>query len=352
MVRDANLCSFQLPTIRVTEPTAVQATVTHSPILCNGEQSTLIVTAKGGTGAYQYSLSGGNYQSNSSINVVAGTYTIRVQDANQCTKTLTPIVVEQPAALSATASTTDILCYNQAALLIIQAKGGDGGYMYSLNHGVSYQDSPLFTVRGGLYPYTVRDANGCIYDRKTIQIPEPTPIVAQIVADTMICPGANTVLKVNATGGTGTLQYNLNKTGFQRLETFTVNAGVYAVEVRDQNQCIAQLPLYSVRQAKALTGNILPVQVNCHGGESKLYCYPSPFEDQLNVEFNLGQDAEVVLEIRDILSQSVLRFPQGRLAAGHFVSNWDTSNFASGQYVVALLVDGVLQQWQKVICIR
>ncbi|MFA5974410.1 MAG: HYR domain-containing protein, partial [Lentimicrobiaceae bacterium] len=70
-------------------------------------------------------------------------------------------------------------------------------------------------------------------------IPVPTAINAVASAGNIACYGVTTTLTVNATGGTGTLQYSLNGGTYQSGNTFTINASgsPYSVTVKDANNC-------------------------------------------------------------------------------------------------------------------
>ena len=71
----------------VTALPAITATAAASAINCTSgaTTTTLTVTASGGTGALQYSLNGGTYQPGKTFTVAAGTYTVTVRDARNCT---------------------------------------------------------------------------------------------------------------------------------------------------------------------------------------------------------------------------------------------------------------------------
>src|ERR1041384_4493463 len=79
-------------------------------ILCNGGITTITVTAAGGTGVLQYSINGVAFQSSKTFNnIISGSYTVTVKDANGCTKTA-GITITQPTPLTLTAAATNISC--------------------------------------------------------------------------------------------------------------------------------------------------------------------------------------------------------------------------------------------------
>ena len=71
--------------ITVSQPSAINATLTAGTIAVNGGTSSISVAASGGTSPYTYNLNGGIFQTTNTFNnLLAGTYTISVKDANTC----------------------------------------------------------------------------------------------------------------------------------------------------------------------------------------------------------------------------------------------------------------------------
>src|SRR3989440_1717435 len=85
----------------ITQPNAVMASSSSTPILCHGGNSTVTVSATGGTGT----LSG-----TGTFSVPAGPYSYTVTDANGCMATTTGDIT-QPNAVMASSSNTAILCH-------------------------------------------------------------------------------------------------------------------------------------------------------------------------------------------------------------------------------------------------
>jgi large repetitive protein len=83
-------------TIDVAQPSEVKMTVKSIPV-CSGQPTGEIdIQVEGGTLPYEYSISGNDYVSISKFtNVPAGSYTVRVRDAGQCSASSTVQIVEQ-----------------------------------------------------------------------------------------------------------------------------------------------------------------------------------------------------------------------------------------------------------------
>src|SRR6266540_1266504 len=144
IVKDANNCSDESNSVTATSPSAVVATAVITQALCHGGDSSVTVTATGGTGAYTgtgtFSLADGT----------SSTYI--VHDANNCAATSNSVTTTSPSQVVATALITQALCHGDPASVTVTATGGTGAYTgtgtFSLADGTSAS-------------YTVHDANNC-----------------------------------------------------------------------------------------------------------------------------------------------------------------------------------------------
>ena len=232
--KDANNCTAST-TILVTEPAILSVTASSTAILCHGGTSQLTATGTGGTGAYQYQLNNGTYQSSNTFNVVAGTYTITIQDANNCTSS-TVTTITQPTLLGLNLSSTAILCNGGQSTITASASGGTTAYQYSLN-GAAYQSGNTFAVGVGTYTISTQDANGCTAS-STIVLTEPSVLNASIltwVDPTCTNPGT---ASATANGGVATYNFTWNTLPVQNNAVATgLSAGTYIVTVTDLNGC-------------------------------------------------------------------------------------------------------------------
>lgn len=142
----------------------VNVTVSTSTISCYGGLATITVYASGGKAPYKYKLSGRlSYQLNNYFVVCAGTYSVTIVDKTGCTRTISNIVITQPAPLTLTVvQKKDVTCRNGTnGSISVNAGGGTIPYSYKLNSG-SYGSSGTFqNLKAGTYKVTVRDAKGC-----------------------------------------------------------------------------------------------------------------------------------------------------------------------------------------------
>lgn len=182
--------------ITISQDAALELTVTNTDILCSGDTSTISIAATGGESPYQYSIDDGStYQvSNSFPNLPAGSYNVRVIDANNCDVTAIQTITE-PLALSASAAVSELAECNPglgAEVRITNANGGVPSYEYSFDGGASFSPNPINFLFPGLHNLLVRDANGCILTLPLTVEPVLTPPDVTTTVDSE-CDGEGTI---------------------------------------------------------------------------------------------------------------------------------------------------------------
>ncbi len=166
--------------ITIVQDAPLALVINNTAILCSGDStSTLDITASGGEAPYQYSLdNGATYQtSNTFVNLAAGSYNIRVQDANGCEVTEIYAITE-PITLSASAGVTQLAQCNPglgAEVRITNVLGGTSPYEYSFDGGSNYSNNSIDFLLPGTHSLFVRDANGCTFPMTVTVDPEPSP---------------------------------------------------------------------------------------------------------------------------------------------------------------------------------
>jgi len=241
-IKDANGCLINGPSAVIGNPPALGGTASSVNVLCPGSNTgSIFIVPTGGTGFYQYSLNGGPYSIFQTFNnLIAGTYSATIKDINNCTFTISNIVISQPAALTATRVFANVLCFGgNTGSITITAAGGTPGYQYSLNGG-PYQGSNVFAgLVAATYSVTVRDANNCTTSISGVVISQPAALSATTVTQGAGCgilPSGS--ITVTAGGGTAPYQYALNGGTYQSSNVFSGLAGAtYSISVRDANGC-------------------------------------------------------------------------------------------------------------------
>ncbi|MBI3512196.1 MAG: SprB repeat-containing protein, partial [Bacteroidetes bacterium] len=265
-VTDANGCITTASTT-VTQPTALTATATMTPVLCNGGNTgSAAVTASGATPGYTYSWSPSGGTGTTEPNLSAGSYTCTVTDANGCITTASTTVT-QPTAISLTTSFVQSTCGNPNGSASVVATGGTGAYTYSWtpSGGTSANATGLLA---GSYTITVTDANGCVATQ-TVNVPNAGSPTATITASTNVsCFGGNNgSATVTGTGGTTPYTYSWSPSGGTGSTGVNLIAGTYTATVTDANGCTS-IATVTITQPTLLTASATYSPVLCNGGNT------------------------------------------------------------------------------------
>jgi gliding motility-associated-like protein len=289
-VTDNNGCTSTVSsTISVPSPLQITDSITN--VLCQGLSTGQITTAvSGGAGGYIYSWvasNGGILTSGASaasqINIPAGTYTLTVTDANNCSYQEIYTVTQPQLPLSSVISNvTNVTCGNQNNGQITVAISG-GTPNYNINGiGATVVVNPAVgnthqfsNLPGGNYALTVTDANGCSVNL-TQNITQPNPLTLGITSTNVLCFGASTgALEFTTSGGTAPINYTVvgppNSSGTIPTTSLTITqvgtpaagilpAGNYTVNIIDANGCTDTISTTITQpQPIVIQGTVTPI---------------------------------------------------------------------------------------------
>jgi gliding motility-associated-like protein len=185
--------------VTLTTNTPLTTTVTLTKPLCNGNANGNIrLNPSGGVTPYEYTIDNGvNWQpANTFPNLPAGTYSFTIRDNAGCTKDTT-VTLTEPTVLDASATSQPGTCNGNDGRITVSGSGGTAPYRYSIDDGVTYQNSPVFIVSGGFYPnIKVIDNKGCIADT-VMNVVLIDNMVITPMPDSSVCVGQSIVLKPN-----------------------------------------------------------------------------------------------------------------------------------------------------------
>lgn len=243
--KDGNGC-IAATTANVVSPTALLLATTHTPIACNGQTTTITMTASGGTPGYQFKLNNGLFQmGNQFHNVSAGNYTCTVRDSKNCTKTAT-LQITQPTSFSISPVTQPTFCGGaNSTTLSLQTNGAVGSILYQLNNSPFQFNNSFVLTSPGTYTVTAKNSNNCTATTSVI-IQNSNLIIANVTTH-IACNPSDGSFSVHAQGGVPGYSYKLNNGSFTVDSVFTnLSGGTYTVTVQDANLCstssIVQLP--------------------------------------------------------------------------------------------------------------
>ncbi|TND07508.1 MAG: PKD domain-containing protein [Bacteroidetes bacterium] len=267
-VTDVAGCSQQ-QTVTVTEPTAIALQTSSTTANCGQSDGSATVTPNGGTSPYIIAWSSGGNQTTES-NLAAGTYTVTVTDANNCTSQTTVVVPNTPGVTAQVTTFTNVIC-NGACDGTADGSGinGTAPYNYSWSSGPATQN--VTNLCPGTYTVTVTDANGCS-GTETVTITEPPLVTLTPPASTTICIGQSAALQATGAGGVGPYVYDWQP-GALTGNPVNVNPVVtttYTMTATDANGCVSAPSQVTVTVNPPLTVTPSAAVTICPGGSTPL----------------------------------------------------------------------------------
>jgi len=301
------LCVVTLPAATITQPDPLSAAIVSDNITCNGANDGRIEIsgAAGGSGAYQYSITGGSaWQSSGIFNYLSpGTYNVRLRDAANITCEITlddALVITQPARLTAVVSSSNVTCNggNDGSITITSPAGGYNIYEYSIDGGISWDGITSFTgLAPGFYNVQMRDAAhpACVVTLNgSVRITEPPVLSASVTQTNITCHGAGDgIITISSpAGGHGAYEYTVTGgTPWRTTGTFSnLGPGSYDVRIRDAVNQTCEIPLgtLTITEPAALTATVTSVDISCFGANDGSISVTSPSGGYGTYQYNLN----------------------------------------------------------------
>jgi len=262
-VTDANGC-VMTTSATVTEPSSVVLSTTVVNVLCNGAATGSVnLTVTGGVSPYTYAWSNGATTQDIG-DLLAGTYTVTVTDANGCVKTTSATIAENTT-LALSGTSTPVSCFGgNNGTIDLTVSGGTPGYTYLWSNGATIQD--ITGLAAGAYTLIVTDNVGCS-KTTSITVNQPTDLLLTATQTDILCFGASTgAIDLSVSGGTPGYSYVWNN-GMTTQDRVGLTAGTYSVTITDANGCTKTLSA-TLTQPTDISPVFLTTHVTCFGGSN------------------------------------------------------------------------------------
>ncbi|WP_299117172.1 Ig-like domain-containing protein, partial [uncultured Winogradskyella sp.] len=247
-VTDQTTLCTQSTTITVNEPNALSTGIAVINILCKGDNTGSVdLTVNGGTSPYTYLWNTGD-TTEDLINIVAGTYSVTVTDANGCTTTNQSTVQEPVDDLTGSITQVkNVECLGESTgSITAEGSGGIPPYTYSIDNGATSQASGLFeNLAAGSYTILITDANGCTFNVNETIDTDDTESPEITVPSAIIIEGCSTsdITSSNAIFAYSDMQSGDVKTIFasnpdyNATDDFNIGSITYIDVITSTNNC-------------------------------------------------------------------------------------------------------------------
>lgn len=325
-ITDANGCATTSSATVQTPPAAIAIAPSVVNAACNGDvNGSIAVILNNATMPATYAWSNNN--SGAVVNnLAAGTYSVTVTDANNCTQNGT-FTVSEPAVISANATVSANACNGNSGAISVTPSGGTPPYVITPNS--------LVNLPGGNYTVSVTDANNC--------------------------PAATKVLDI-ATSSISAFTTSI----IERTVDFTNQsqfADSYLWMFGDGSQSVANSPTYTYQTSGDFTASLITTNI-CGTDTSsfdftvflvgteevmkddRIEIYPNPVSDILNIDFKVEGNWQ--LKLYDITGRLLVN--QNLNINRDEIKQLNVSQLETGTYVVVFQsLDDAVQITKKII---
>lgn len=249
--------------ITLSEPTTpIAVTSTGDILACHGDSSgTIQLQVQGATPPYRFAWTSGDTTQHLA-QIPAGSYTVTVTDANNCTITRTEQVTQPPSPLTIGGTANVVNCGASNGSITASVSGGGSPYQYAWDNGAATRT--LSGLAAGSYTLTVTDIFGCIRVR-TFTVGTVTGLQSTVTTQAASCSSsADGSAIVVPSGGVGPYTYTWSN-GATTAQVHSLTAGTYTVTVTDATGCtVRNSATISALASFSLTGQA--TAVSCAGG--------------------------------------------------------------------------------------
>jgi hypothetical protein len=315
-VRDSLGC-IKSNTITITQPSVFNINILRTNIVCRGGQSTVTISATGGTAPYT---------GTGTFLRTAGTYTFIVTDSNGLVRSGSTTITEPASALVATVTGGTVLVSGGTSSINISGvSGGTSPYTYSLNGG-NYQTGTSFSgVLAGVHTVNIRDAIGCVITR-TVTVNDVLKAVILNVTNMTCRDRWDGTITVGAQNGRAPYSYRINNFNYGSNSIFRLlGAGTYSLFVRDANGTVSSTTAVVASSTLPCTAkSVLGISEN---NAELIEIHPNPTQDYFTIKINTAEQCKLefydqqgrLLEKQEFKYQTFTSFGSNRRSGVYFV---------------------------------
>jgi hypothetical protein len=265
-VTDANNC-LQTLNYTITQPLPLSVIHTQTNVSCFGGSDGIATSSvSGGTAPYSYNWMPGNIATQDASGLSAGTYTLTITDALNCSLASTVTITEPPLLVASTSITDETCDYLNNGTATASQTGGTPGYTYLWAHNGQTTNS-VTNLASGTYSVTITDSKGCT-SIATAVINEPPPIVITFTDQINVScfGGSNASIGSIISGGTPNYTYSWSPGGSSNNALFNIAAGTYSLTITDNNSCVAGNTVTITQPATPVSVGVSSSTTSCFGG--------------------------------------------------------------------------------------
>ena len=231
-VSDGGGCSGT-SSVAVSQPTALNVSVTSTNSGCGAPNGAATATASGGTSAYTYLWS--NAATTAAItNLPAATYTVTATDNHQCSTTAQAVITNSGSLNISTTAGAASCTGGASGSATVTVNGGASPFTYVWSNGGT--TATISNVVPATYQVTVTDNSSCSGTASAVVVTGTPLSITAVTHDVKCFNDVNGLASVIVSSGTAPYQYAWNN-GATTDTIAGLVAGSYYITVTDARSC-------------------------------------------------------------------------------------------------------------------
>ncbi len=281
-----------------------------------GTDGIVTVNLLSGNPDFSYSWSTGD--TTASILTGAGSYSVTVNDENNCTAQSTAMVSE-PAPIVLNLFTEDIICNGKVSEAWATVSGGTGSFHYLWNNQI--QNDTAF-VGEGWNVFQATDSAGCVAVDSILVEALPEPVISMTSTPDSAGAGNGTATAEVLSGEAPfTFQWS-DLAGQQQAEATGLSAGAYSVTITDGNGCsVVKTITVGLIASLEVIGNFAPS------------VYPNPNDGIFLLDAGGKNLEKFVVHLYNSIGMEVMQF---EISTPSNSISVDLTSFGKGVYLLRL----------------
>lgn len=266
---------------------------TITKVTCfGGNDGAIKIVVTGGKPPYKYAWTGTSNTTNNPTNLTAGTYTVTITDANNCTKTFSSYIVDQASEIQVSGTTSGIAPNGAISLTV---SGGAGGYSYYWSGPCSFTSAQkdLSALKcGGDYFVTVTDASNCKKVAGPFNI-VGVPLTVKETISHVKCFGENNgSIVLDVSGGIQPYTFVWNPNVSTTNSAIGLSAGTYTVSITEngltQPTYIKTFTITGPTAALSVKLDTVIKTTGCSSSDGQIYITASGGVGKYTYQWNIG----------------------------------------------------------------
>ncbi|MEL6273797.1 MAG: SprB repeat-containing protein, partial [Bacteroidota bacterium] len=244
---------------------------------CTEGNAEIVLATSGGTAPYNYAWSHDGILNDSiATGLVAGSYSVTVTDAGNCTDQLTLTITDGLIFAINDVLTTQPGCGLSNGSITLDIIGGVTPYSYVWDHDGALNALTASDLSAGNYPVTITDNAGCVLTT-SITLEDPDGPEANVLAsENSTCGLANGSATLGVSQGTYPYQYTWSHDG-TLTDSIATNlpAGNYTITITDAQSCTDLVSFIITSTPEAEIILISSVDETCTGANGSIIVGPN-----------------------------------------------------------------------------